>query len=179
LITGLGVDIVEIERMKGALERHPRLGERLFSAEEQRYCMRRSRPEVHFALRFAAKRAVRKAMGDSLSGTSFTDVEVAIVNGRPVPQLSGRTAERARELGIVEMHLSLSFTHVSAVASAVAITEEARPRKEARPDPMAELAASFKEARALLDAVGGDAAPDMPVSAPSADARPMESGSMG
>ena len=51
------------------------------------------------------------------------------------------------------MHLSLSFTHTTAVASAVAITEEARPRKDERPDPKAELAAAFKEARALLDEV--------------------------
>ncbi|MGV8082205.1 MAG: holo-ACP synthase [Coriobacteriia bacterium] len=154
MITGLGVDIVEIDRMKAALERHPRMKERLFSAEEQRYCARRSRPEVHYALRFAAKQAVRKALGAPFAGASFTEVEVALVNGRPVPRLSGRTAEHAEALGIVEMHLSLSFTHVSAVASAVAITEEARPRREERPDPMAELAASFKEARGLLDIEG-------------------------
>ena len=52
------------------------------------------------------------------------------------------------------MHLSLSFTHTTAVASAVAITQESRPRKDERPDPKAALAASFKEARALLDEVG-------------------------
>lgn len=179
MITGLGVDIVEIDRMKAALERHPRMKERLFSAEEQYYCDRRSRPEVHYALRFAAKQAVRKAIGEALSGTSFTDVEVALVNGRPVPHLSGRTAERAAQLGIVEMHLSLSFTHVSAVASAVAITEEARPRKEVRPDPMAELAASFKEARSLLDVVEGDSARgERPSAGTSADS-PMESDSIG
>jgi len=52
----------------------------------------------------------------------------------------------------VEMHLSLSFTHTTAVASAVAITEEGRPRPKSEPvDPKAELAAAFKEARAMLD----------------------------
>jgi holo-[acyl-carrier protein] synthase len=56
------------------------------------------------------------------------------------------------------MHLSLSFTHTTAVASAVAITEGSRPRKDERPDPKAELAASFKEARALLDEVGTEGA---------------------
>ena len=87
----------------------------------------------------------------------FTDVEVSReMSGRPVPKLSGRAAERAAELGIVEMHLSLSFTHTTAVASAVAITEGSRPRKDERPDPKAELAASFKEARALLDEVGSE-----------------------
>ncbi len=157
MITGLGVDIVEIDRMRAALERRPKLKERLFSAEERAYCDARSKPEVHYALRFAAKEAVLKALGTGFSGMRFTDVEVVREqSGRPVPRLSGRAAERAEELGIVEMHLSLSFTHNNAVASAVAITEGARPRKDERPDPKAELAASFKEARALLDEVAAD-----------------------
>jgi len=157
VITGLGVDIVEIERMRDALERRPRMKERLFSAEERAYCDKRSRPEVHYALRFAAKEAVLKALGTGFSGMRFTDVEVAReTSGRPVPRLSGRAAERAAELGVVEMHLSLSFTHTTAVASAVAITEEARPRKAEQPDPMAQLAADFKEARSLLDEVGSE-----------------------
>jgi holo-[acyl-carrier protein] synthase len=155
VITGLGVDIVEIERMSNALERHPGMKARLFSEAERAYCDKRSKPEVHYALRFAAKEAVLKALGTGFSGMRFTDVEVVRENsGRPVPRLSGRAAERAAELGIVEMHLSLSFTHTTAVASAVAITEGARPRKDERPDPMAQLAADFKEARALLDEVG-------------------------
>jgi holo-[acyl-carrier protein] synthase len=157
VITGLGVDIVEVERMRVALEKHPRMKERLFSAEERAYCEKRSRPEVHYALRFAAKEAVLKALGTGFSGMRFTDVEVVREqSGRPVPRLSGRAAELAEELGIVEMHLSLSFTHSTAVASAVAITEGARPAKDERIDPKAQLAASFKEARALLDEVGSE-----------------------
>jgi holo-[acyl-carrier protein] synthase len=152
MITGLGVDIVEIDRMREALERQPRIRERLFSADERRYCDKRSKPEVHYALRFAAKEAVLKALGTGFSGMRFTDVEVVReANGRPVPKLSGRAAEYAEEIGVVEMHLSLSFTHTTAVASAVAITEGSRPRKDERSDPMAELAAQFKELRALLD----------------------------
>jgi holo-[acyl-carrier protein] synthase len=152
MITGLGVDIVEIERMREAIERRPRIKERLFSEQERRYCDKRSKPEVHYALRFAAKEAVLKALGTGFSGMRFTDVEVVReANGRPVPKLSGRAAEYAEQLGVVEMHLSLSFTHTTAVASAVAITEESRPRKDEKPDPMAELAAQFKEMRAILD----------------------------
>jgi len=157
MITGLGVDIVEIDRMRTALERRPQMKERLFSAEERAYCEKRSRPAVHYALRFAAKEAVLKALGTGFSGMRFTDVEVAReANGRPVPRLSGAAAARAEELGVIEMHLSLSFTHTTAVASAVAITEDARPRPVERPDPKAQLAASFKEARALLDEVGSE-----------------------
>lgn len=152
MITGLGVDIVEIDRMREALERRPRMKERLFSKDERRYCEKRSRPEVHYALRFAAKEAVLKALGTGFSGMRFTDVEVVReANGRPVPRLSGRAAEVAEQLGVVEMHLSLSFTHTTAVASAVAITEDARPRKEDKVDPMAQLAADFKQAKAMLD----------------------------
>ncbi len=151
-VLGLGVDIVEIDRMASALERRPRMKERLFSEDERRYCEKRSRPAVHYALRFAAKEAVLKALGTGFSGMRFRDVEVVRdANGRPVPVLHGAAGKRAEELGIVEMHLSLSFTHTTAVASAVAITESARPRKPERADPMAELARSFKDAKALLD----------------------------
>ncbi len=154
-ITGLGVDIVEIERMRRALHRTPAMKERLFSAAERAYCDGRKKPEIHYAMRFAAKEAVLKALGTGFSGMRFTDVEVERDDrGRPAPRLSGRAAEVAGERGIVEMHLSLSFTHTTAVASAVAITEESRPKpKEAPHDPMADLAASFKDARALLDEV--------------------------
>ncbi len=158
MILGLGVDIVEIERMAAALERRPRMKERLFSAEERAYCDARGRPEVHYALRFAAKEAVLKALGTGFSGMRFTDVEVIReASGRPVPRLSGRAAERAEEIGVIEMHLSLSFTHTTAVASAVALTAGALPQPKPEPhDPMAELAASFKEARAMLDDIDKD-----------------------
>lgn len=155
MIGGLGVDIVEIDRMREALARRPRMRERLFSAEERAYCDARSRPEVHYAMRFAAKEAVLKALGTGFSGMRFTDVEVVRdERGRPVPKLSGRAAEVAAGLGVLEMHLSLSFTHVNAVASAVAITEAHRVAPKEQPvDPMAALSASFKEARAMLDEI--------------------------
>jgi len=153
-VLGLGVDIVEIDRMKLALERTPRIKERIFSHDERWYCEHKAKPYVHYAMRFAAKEAVLKALGTGFSGMRFCDVEVVREgNGRPTPRLSGRAAERAAELGVIEMHLSLSFTKSTAVASAVAITQDARPRKDERPDPKAQLAASFKEARALLDDV--------------------------
>jgi holo-[acyl-carrier protein] synthase len=149
MITGLGVDIVEIGRMAKALERHPRMRERLFSTDERAYCDKRNRPEIHYALRFAAKEAVLKALGTGFSGMRFTDVEVVRdAGGRPAPRLSGRAAEVAEELGVVELHLSLSYTHTTAVASAVAITT---PRESAPPDPEKRRAAAFKDARALLD----------------------------
>lgn len=158
MIAGLGVDIVEIDRMRSALERHPRMKERLFSEEERTYCENRNRPEIHYAMRFAAKEAVLKALGTGFSGMRFRDVEVVRdERGRPVPRLAGRAAEVAEEAGVVEMHLSLSFTHANAVASAVAITEAMRPPREPEIEtPQQRLAASFKDARALLDEIGNE-----------------------
>lgn len=159
MMSGLGVDIVEIERMRLALDRHPRIRERIFSAEERAYCDKRNRPEVHYAMRFAAKEAVLKALGTGFSnGIRFTDVQVLRDDrGRPLPKLSGRAEELAREACVVELHLSLSFTHTNAVASAVAITDDMRPRKaEAEPTQTERLAASFKDARGLLDEVGNE-----------------------
>lgn len=151
-VAGLGVDIVEIERMKAALERSPHMRERAFSEEERAYCDKKAKPEVHYALRFAAKEAVLKALGTGFSGMKFTDVEVGKDrHGRPIPILHGRAAEIAKEKGIIEMHLSLSFTHTVGVASAVAVTEENMPAKDGRVDAKTQLAESFKAARSLLD----------------------------
>jgi holo-[acyl-carrier protein] synthase len=152
MVLGLGVDIVEIARMRAALERRPRIKERIFSVAERWYCDRKAHPETHYALRFAAKEAVLKALGTGFSGMSFQDVEVQHdERGRPVPLLSGAAAARAGELAVVEMHLSLSYTQATAVASAVALTAEARPKKEKAPTEKEELLQEFKQLRALLD----------------------------
>ena len=150
MITGLGVDIVEIGRMAAALQRHPGMRERLFSAEERSYCEKRNRPEIHYALRFAAKEAVLKALGTGFAGMAFTDVEVVRdAGGRPTPRLAGRAKEVADGLGVVELHLSLSYTHTTAVASAVAIT--ATRDGDAPTDPERRRAAAFRDAKSLLD----------------------------
>lgn len=153
MIHGLGVDIVEIARMRRALERHPRMRERCFSESERAYCDARNRPEIHYALRFAAKEAVLKALGTGFSGMRFTDVEVLRdERSRPVPVLHGGAAAVAERIGVTELHLSLSYTHETAVASAVAIiagSSDAPPDRELTPKER--LAASFKEAKGLLD----------------------------
>lgn len=125
MISGIGVDIVEIDRVERALGRHPRLKERLFTGAEQEYCDSHARPHVHYALRFAAKEAVAKVLGTGMRGLSWRDIEVLRDGrGRPYPELSGAAALRAEEVGIVRIYLSLSYTHLNAVASAVAVTDE-------------------------------------------------------
>lgn len=152
LIAGLGVDIVEIDRFQLALTRTPRIKQRVFTEDERWYCEHKPKPEVHYALRFAAKEAVWKALGSGFSGLRFDDVEISRDDrGRPIALLKGNAQKAADEAGVIEIHLSLSFTHTTAVASAVALTQRARPHKEEKHDPRQEIAASFKELRSMLD----------------------------
>ena len=150
---GLGVDIVEIERMGKILERSPAFAEKVYSAAERAYCDGHAHPEVHYATRFAAKEAVLKALGTGFSeGIGWLDVEVRRTSkGRPYVVLTGR----ARELGVREIPISLSYTHTDAVACAMAITEESVAAQERRRDPMEALTRQFKEARAMLDDLPG------------------------
>ena len=153
-ITGLGVDIVEIERMERILERSVRFTQRVFSEGERIYCEGKSRPAVHYALRFAAKEAVLKALGTGFSeGVGFCDVEVENdEKGKPIPILHGRAAQIADEQGIIEIHLSLTRTQGTAVANAIAATEGSKtPPPEEKPDPKRQLAEAFKELRGMLD----------------------------
>ena len=150
---GLGVDIVEVERMKRILERTPSFAERVFSPDECAYCESTASPATHYALRFAAKEAVLKALGTGFSqGIGVRDVEVVRTkSGRPIPKLTGRALEVAQELGVRELSLSLSYTHTDAVACAMAVTEASVRASEQRKDPMEELAQQFKEVRGMLD----------------------------
>lgn len=150
--TGLGVDIVEIERMRIALERTPRVKMRVFTDDERWYCEHKKHPEIHYALRFAAKEAVWKALGTGFRGICFQDVEIIRDKfGRPEPLLKGRAREIADEAGILELALSLSYTHTTAIAGAVAITAGDRPKKDENPDHKEVIARKFKEMRGLLD----------------------------
>ncbi len=125
---GIGVDIVEISRMKSILEKTPAFARRVFTDEERSYCDASSRPAAHYASRFASREAVLKAL------------------------LSGRALEIAQELGVVEVALSITLTGDLAVANAIAITEDARPKpKEEKVSTKERVAQTFKEARSVLD----------------------------
>ena len=159
---GLGVDIVDIARMKRILERTPSFARKVYSDEERAYCLDKATPELHFATRFAAKEAVVKALGTGFSGgIGVRDIEVRRTSkGRPYVVLSGRAKEVARELGVRELPISLSYTHTEAVACAMAITEASVRAAEERVNPMEELARQFKEARGMLDELGPASKPD-------------------
>jgi holo-[acyl-carrier protein] synthase len=118
-IAGIGIDLIEIDRLEAALARRRRLSERLFSEAERAYAAEHARPAQHLAARFCAKEAVAKSLG--LEGWSFLEVEV-VAGTPPQVALSGRAAKRAQELG-AEVHVSL--THSRDFAAAVASAEVA------------------------------------------------------
>jgi holo-[acyl-carrier protein] synthase len=113
---GVGLDLLEIARLERALERRPRLAERLFTDGERAYAAGRARPGQHLAARFCAKEAVAKALG--LQAWSFRDVEVIATGGAPLVALHGAVARRAAELGV---EVRISLTHTDSQAAAVAI----------------------------------------------------------
>jgi holo-[acyl-carrier protein] synthase len=113
-VPGVGIDLLEIDRMERALERHPRLAERVFTAAEREYAAAKARPGRHLAARFAAKEAVVKALG--LSG-GFGLREIEVVAGEPpTVRLSGRAAEAA-----AGRQVEVSLTHSRDNAAAVAL----------------------------------------------------------
>ena len=116
-VTGVGLDLLEIDRLAEALSRRPRLAERLFTEGERAFAAERGEPARHLAARFCAKEAVAKALG--LRDGNWHDVEV--VGGGDAPpsvRLSGRAAARASELGV---DVTVSLTHSKGMAGAVAL----------------------------------------------------------
>jgi len=116
--SGVGIDLLEIDRLERALERHPRLAERVFTRAERDYAEARARPARHLAARFAAKEAVVKALG--LSG-AFGLGQIEVVAGEPpAVRLSGRAADAA-----AGRRVDLSLTHSRDFAAAIAIVDTA------------------------------------------------------
>jgi NAD(P)H-hydrate epimerase len=116
-----GTDAVEIERFRRALERHPRLAGRIFTQAELDYCRRFSDPVPHLAVRFAGKEAVGKLLGSGV--TCWRDIELrgpGLAEAGVHVLLHGRSAVRARALGVREVAISLYHTDTTAGATAVA-----------------------------------------------------------
>ena len=115
----VGVDMIEIERIRRALER-PGFRERCFTESECAYCDSRHDPAESYAARFAGKEAVGKALG---CGVRFTWREIEIV-GRPKPgvRLSGRTKAWAEKVRAGAIDLSMS--HSKGLATAVCLVAD-------------------------------------------------------
>ncbi len=114
---GIGIDVIEVGRIERALQRHPRLAERLFTSDELAYAGERARPGRHLAARFAAKEAVIKALG----GPQLAPAEIEIVAGAPPSvRLRGRAAS-----AVGEHEVAISLTHSRETAAAVALIHRA------------------------------------------------------
>lgn len=118
-IVGVGIDVAQISRLEGLLERTPPLGERLFAPEERELSL------ASRAARVAAKEAVGKALGHP-GDFSWQDVTVQrTAVRRPYLVLRGATLAAAEELGVTHLHLSLS--HDGDIATAIVVAERAAP----------------------------------------------------
>src|SRR3954464_13088525 len=117
----VGIDLIEIARIRRALERYPSFRERCFTAAERAYCDSRPNPPQHYAARFAGKEAIGKALGFGVARAfAWREVEIS---GRPKPRvtLSGRLQAWAERVGAGAIVLSMS--HSRELATAVAVAE--------------------------------------------------------
>jgi holo-[acyl-carrier protein] synthase len=124
VIVGMGIDVAEVERIRGAIERHGEVFlRRVFTAKEREYCERFKNKFERYAGRFAVKEAAMKALGTGWSrGVRWMDIEVVRQKGgRPTLALAGEAGKIAKQLGV--KHIALSITHTAAQAFAQVIFE--------------------------------------------------------
>jgi holo-[acyl-carrier protein] synthase len=122
MIIGTGVDVVEIERFRKVIERlKDRIIFRLFTPGEQQFCHGHRDPAPHFAVRFAAKEALFKALGTGWAkGVTWLDVEVRRERqDAPTLVLHGEAQRLSTSLGAHRVHLSLSHSDHWAVAMVI------------------------------------------------------------
>lgn len=120
MIYGVGIDIIKIERIKRVVEKWgKRFLERVFTESEISYCYEKKEPYLSFAVRFAAKEALIKAIGP-VAPVPLTDIEVVNVEtGKPLLKVKGRLEDFFKEKLIKRVHLSLSHEHEYGVACVV------------------------------------------------------------
>jgi holo-[acyl-carrier protein] synthase len=126
-IFGIGIDVVEVDRIASAIERHgePFLA-RLFTANERAYCEAQKNSSLNYAARFAAKEAVSKALGTGIgSQAGWLDLEITRdPAGAPKLILLGSAAEFAAQNSIIEIQISLTHARDYAAANAIAIASD-------------------------------------------------------
>ena len=124
MIVGMGVDIAEVERIQGAIERHGEVFlRRVYTTREREYCERFKNKYERYAGRFAAKEAAMKALGTGWSrGVRWVDIEILRRQGsRPMLELKGEARKITDRLGV--KNIAISITHTSKQAMAQVIFE--------------------------------------------------------
>jgi holo-[acyl-carrier protein] synthase len=125
MIVGSGIDLVEISRIQQSVQRFgQRFLNRVYTPNEQAYCLRKRNSAESLAARFAAKEAGAKALGTGIShGVSWLEIEVVREpSGRPTIKFHGRAAEIARAMGV--SHVALSITHTATLSMASVVVEK-------------------------------------------------------
>jgi holo-[acyl-carrier protein] synthase len=124
MITGIGIDVIQNERIRESIERFgDRFLRRIYTEREAEYCGKCANPAIHYAARFAAKEAAFKALGTGwAAGVKWVDVEVErLPSGKPELHLHGEALVRATSMGATRFHVSL--THDQLVSCAVVVLE--------------------------------------------------------
>jgi len=127
MIVGSGIDLVEIARIQQSMDRYgQRFLNRIYTAAEQAYCLRKRKAAESLAARFAAKEAGAKALGTGISrGVSWLEIEVVRERGgRPNLRFTGRARQIADLLGAA--HAALSITHTAELAMASVVLDDGR-----------------------------------------------------
>jgi holo-[acyl-carrier protein] synthase len=122
MIVGIGVDVVEIPRLRKTFERHgDRFVRRVFTQAEQEYCRAHADAIPHYAARFAAKEALFKALGTGWArGVTWLDVEVRReAQAAPELGLKGEAEKLSKSLGMRSIHVTLSHSDAVAIAFVV------------------------------------------------------------
>ena len=127
MIIGIGVDLVEISRVRSLIaSQGDRAITKLFTEDERDYCSGMANPARHFAVRIAAKEAAFKALSGSEEARAigWREMEVELDEiGRPSLRLHGRASARAKELGVAKSFISLS--HGDDLATAFVVLQSA------------------------------------------------------
>jgi len=124
VLIGLGADLIEVDRVRGVLERQgERFIARVFTDEEQAYCRGMTHPHKHYAARFAAKEAVSKCFSTGI-GAELGWRSVSIYHGerhQPLVRLDAQGEALLRQVGATHVHVSLSHTETMAMAVAALV----------------------------------------------------------
>ena len=121
MILGLGTDIIDIRRIKHNTDNNPRFAEKIFTPREIEYCQSRAHAHSSFAVRFAAKEAVMKALGTGWDGkVNWIDIEI-LNSDQGVPEVFvyNYTKDLMSQRGVTKIHISLSHEKEYAIATAI------------------------------------------------------------
>ena len=124
ILIGLGADLIEVERIRGVIERHgERFLDRILTEEEKAYCSKMSAPHKHIAARFAAKEAVSKCFTTGI-GKDFGWKSLSVYHGarhEPLARLDAQGEALLKQVGATHVHLTLSHTETHALAVAALV----------------------------------------------------------